>query len=193
MKPIICYLILISLLGCSAGGTTTGNPITVQLRLVDQQPFAWWRPISNKILIPSAHAAVTNAFFCFKRLRFKTDSSDETTDDNIDIDIGRMAIDPNGTNLATITIPSGVYRRIEFDLEEECNDIALTPSVEFTNSLAPFNHRTSDRMTIKFEGTFTATADTSLDLDIDVFFDTMDTINDGNDIKNLFEALSGDF
>ncbi len=193
MKLIINCLVLISLLGCSAGGTTTGNPITVQLRLVDQQPFAWWSPITNQIIIPSAYAAVTNAYFCFKRLRFKTDSSDETTDDNIDVNIGRVAIDPNGTNLVSVTIPSGVYRRIEFDLEEECNDVASTPSVEFTNGLAPFNHSTSDRMTIKFEGTFTATADTSLDLDIDAFFDTMDTINDGNDIKNQFEALSGDF
>lgn len=193
-RPNLASLALaVALVSCS-GGTTTGNPITVQLRLVDQQPFAWWRPVRDTLLIPHARAAASNVFFCFKRLRFKADADDNsTTEGNVDLEIGRVAIDPAGTNLVSLTVAAGRYERIEFDLEKECDGVSNRPSVEFTNTLAPFNHSTEDRMTIRFEGVFEATADTTLDLNVDLFFDKMDQINDGEDIKNEFELLSGDF
>ncbi|MFP5459664.1 MAG: hypothetical protein ACLGG7_13080 [Bacteriovoracia bacterium] len=194
MKPVTLILLLSVLAACSNGGTTTGNPVRVQLRLVDQQPFAWWRPVKNHILVPDARAAVTNAVFCFKRLRFKALATDEsTTSGNVDVELGRVAIDPAGTALQTVSVPAGRYERIEFDLEKDCDGVGGTPSVAFSNDLAPFSHSTQDGITIKFEGVFVAEQDAVVDLNVDVFFDVMDTISDGANIKPSFELLSGDF
>jgi hypothetical protein len=184
-------LLLISFFVVSCGGSTTGNPISVSLRMVDQQPFAWWRPVRSLILIPEAHAAASSVYFCFKRLRFKANSSGGGED--IDLEIGRVAIDANGTDLTSIRVPAGTYERIEFDLEEECDGTSGRPSVEFVNTNAPFNHSTTDRMTIKFDGSVTISADTTLELNIDLFYDEMDSFSSSDDIKTLFEALSGDF
>ena len=185
-------LLLLMLAGCS-GGTTTGNPVTVSVRVVDEQPFAWWRPVRNTVLIPEAHAATTNIFFCFKRLRFKFDSSGSGGSGNIDLTLGRVAIDPNGTSLGSVTIPSGVYDRIEIDLENECDGVASRPSVEFTNLNAPFNYSTEDRITVKFDGAFTATENAAVDLNIDLLIDAMDTVTPADDIKDVLEAVTGDY
>ncbi|MBY0516345.1 MAG: hypothetical protein K2P81_05520 [Bacteriovoracaceae bacterium] len=192
IKSLILFsLVLVT--ACS-GGTTTGNPITVSLRLVDQQPFAWWKPIKNTILIPEAHAAVSNVYLCFKRLRFKFDTSASSGGSgNIDLTLGRINIDPNGTSLGNINIEAGSYQRIEIDLEKECDGVINRPSVEFTNSTAPFNYSSIDRMTIKFEGNFSSTGDINLDLNIDALLDEMDLITGGDNIKNRLEAVTGDY
>lgn len=191
MKTFMLALLL-ALVGCS-GGTTTGNPVNVNVRLVDEQPFAWWRPVRNTVLIPEAHAAASDIFFCFKRLRFKFDDSGSGGSGNIDLDLGRVAIDPNGTSLGSVSIPAGSYDRIEIDLENECDGVASRPSVEFTNLNAPFNYSTEDRLTVKFDGSFTATDNATVDLNIDLLIDAMDTVTPADDIKDVLEAVSGDY
>lgn len=193
MKALMHLILLVLLVACS-GGTTTGNPVQVDLRLVDVQPFAWWRPIKNKILIPEAHAAVTNVYFCFKRLRFKFDNSvGSGGSGDINLSLGRVAIDPNGTTVGSFTISAGTYERIEIDLDKECDGVASRPSVEFTNGNNPFNYSSQDHITIKFEGSFVASANQTLDLNIDLLLDEMDTITLADDIKDSLETVTGDY
>ena len=190
---LIIALTLLLLSSCSGGGgTTTGNPLRITLQVVDQQPFAWWKPIKDRFTIPLAHAAVSNVFFCFKRLRFKPDESG-TFSENFDLALGRVSIDPNGTGLGSFQVPGGRYERIELDFDKECDEVANRPSVEFTNGNAPFNHSTLDDITIKFEGSFIVTEDVTISLNIDPILDRMDTIVSTDDIKNELENVLGDF
>jgi len=189
MKALISFILLISLYGC--GGTTTGNPVAtkqVTVTMQDQQPFAWIKK-GWDALIPSAFANVSNVKFCFKRLRFKPDSV--TNGSNHDLLLGEISIDPNGTNLLTVSVPEGTYGRVEFDLEKECEGTPLKPSVTFTNNFGTFS--TQDNMTIKFDGVFVVSADSTLTLNIDVLLDALDTVNADNAIKTTLEAVSGDF
>lgn len=184
--------ILITLLFLQAcgGGTTTGNPVqkkNVNIQMEDQQPFAWIKKISDALVKP-AYANVSSVKFCFKRLRFKPDSS--TNGSNFDLTIGEVDVNPAGTNLLTVSVPEGVYERIEFDLENDC-DGGTKPSVQFTNDLGSFS--TTDNMTIKFDGVYTVNADGTLVLNIDSLFDAMDTVTNDNEIKTKLEAATGDF
>lgn len=188
MKPLLLTLMLIL---WSCGGTTTGNPVdksNVTIRMQDQQPFALLRNISEGI-IPSAKAAVSNVKFCFKRLRFKAEVSDSTGKE-IEFNIGEVEIDPNGFNLATVSVANGTYNRVEFDLEKDCEG-ATNPSVTTSNDNGTFT--TDDRMTIKFEGSYTVSADGTLNLNVDALFDALETVNNGNQIKNVLESATGDY
>lgn len=189
MKNIFCTILLALLYSC--GGTTTGNPVAkkqVDLRMEDQQPFAWIKK-SWDLLIPPAYANVSNVKFCFKRLRFKPDSS--TNGSNYDLFLGEVTIDPTGTNLLTVSVPEGTYQRVEFDLEKECDGTASKPSVSFTNGSGPFS--TIDNMTIKFDGNFVLTGDSTLTLNIDALLDVLDLVTNDNQIKTSLEAAPGDF
>ena len=188
MKSIF-LLVLFSLSSCG-GGTTTGNPVhTVNLKMQDRAPLAFLKKISDAIL-PSAYANISGISFCFKRLRFKPDESTNGT--NYDLELGRVEIDAvNGTDLLTIVVPEGTYRRIEFDLEGGCDGDALKPSVTFLNGSTSYS--TQDNMTIKFEGTYRVTSNGTLNLDIDALVDTMNTISDSNQIKSELENSTGQF
>ncbi|MFP5386922.1 MAG: hypothetical protein ACLGHN_12635 [Bacteriovoracia bacterium] len=185
-------LILSSLIFLSScgGGTTTGNPVqrTVSIRMEDQQPLAWIKNLSDSI-IPSAYAAVSNISFCFKRLRFKPDSS--TDGSNYDLVLGQVTINPAGTNLLSVSVPEGTYTRIEFDLENGCDGDMAKPSVVFTNNSGV--RSTNDHTTIKFDGVYVVSADGTLDLDIDALIDAMDTITLDNQIKTTLENAPGSF
>ena len=193
MNQLLPFALLVTLVSCS-GGSTTGNPISVNVRLQDAQPFAWWKPIRNSVLIPEAMAAVSNVFLCFKRIRFKYDDASEVGgSDNIDIELGRVSLDPTGTSIGSYTIPEGSYERIEIDLEKECDGVASRPSVEFTNGNSPFSYSSQDRITIKFDGQFVAAGGQTIDLDVDGILDVMDAITPADDIKDLLEDVTGDF
>jgi len=185
----ILFLILIlttSSCGPGGGGTGTGNPVTV--RMQDNQPFAWLKK-SFETIIPSAQAAVGSVKFCFKRLRFKPDSS--TSGSNYDLNIGEVSIDPSGTNLLTLSIAAGRYERVEFDLENECDGVPGKPSVSFTNGNGTFS--TTDRMTIKFDGVFIVDGTKTLNLNIDALLDNLELVNNSNQIKVSLESATGDF
>ena len=187
----ISIIIMLLILQSCGGGSTTGNPISttnVAVSMQDKQPFAWLKYI-NEAFISSAYAAVSNTKFCFKRLRFKPDSI--TAGSNFDLILGEVTINPSGVSLLTVTIPSGTYTRVEFDLEKECDGVAGKPSVIFTNGTGTFS--TIETMTIKFDGVYVAGADGSLTLDIDSLFDAMDLITANNQIKTALEAAPGGF
>jgi hypothetical protein len=154
----------------------------------DRQPLAFLRQTSDAI-IPSAHAAVSGTKFCFKRLRFKPDSS--TAGSNIDLTLGQVDIDPSGTSLLTVSIPEGTYRRVEFDLEKECDGVSGKPSVSFSNDIGSFS--TQETMTIVFDGTYVASSSGTLTLDIDALLDALDIVTNSNQIKTSLENAPGDF
>lgn len=189
MKFIFLIFILVFFVSC--GGTTTGNPLEtkqISVTMQDQQPFAWIKK-SWDMLIPSAYANVSSIKFCFKRLRFKPDSS--TDGRNFDLVLGEVTIDPNGTNLLTVAVPEGLYERVEFDLEKECEGTPSKPSVLFTNDFGTFS--TLDNMTIKFDGQFTVSTDSTITLNIDALLDALEPVTNDNQIKTSLEAVSGDF
>ncbi len=174
----------------ACGPTTTGNPVQVPVavRMEDRQPFGLFQKAIDTI-IPSAYAAVSGTKFCFKRLRFKPDSS--TAGSNIDLTLGQVDINPAGTSLITISIPQGTYRRVEFDLEKECDGVLGKPSVTFSNGNGVFS--TQDSMTIIFDGTYTASSSGTLTLDIDALLDALDLVTNSNQIKTSLENAPGNF
>ena len=187
---IISILVLFSLSGCSFlgddGGTTGGNPLTVDVNLASYD-----NSIASMILrmiIDDAKANITSLNFCFKRIRFKTSSNG--SEFNYNFDIGEVAILSTGTTLNAITIQAGTYSRVEFDLEKDC-DGTTKPSVSFVNGNGSF--QTNDRITIKFDGNFTIDQ-TTLSLFVSNFTSVIKTYNGtNNDIKITLEALSGTF
>ncbi len=190
MKALILgsLLFLVSCAG-GGGGTTTGNPVkTVNVRMEDQQPFAWMKRISDSF-IPSAYANVGSVDLCFKRLRFKPVENDDSTAENYDLDIGLVTIDPNGTNIMSVSVPEGTYRRIEFDLEGNCNGLGA-PSVSFLNGAT---YSTQDNIKIKFEGILVVDSDKTVTLNTDIILDALDNVTSDNQIKNTLEAVTGDY
>lgn len=190
MKTLILVLLLLLVSCAGGGGTTTGNPVkTVNVRMQDQQPFAWMKRISDS-LIPSAYANVGSVSLCFKRLRFKPVENDDSTAENYDLTLGLLTIDPNGTDVVSISVPEGTYRRIEFDLEGNCNGLG-DPSVSFVNGMATYS--TQDNIKIKFEGVLVVDSDETVNLDTDKILDALDTVSANNQIKNTLEAITGDY
>ncbi|MBT5968933.1 MAG: hypothetical protein HOG61_06100 [Nitrospina sp.] len=101
-----------------------------------------------------------------------------------------MAILSTGTTLNAVTIQAGTYTRVEFDLEKNC-DGTTKPSVSFVNGNGSF--QTNDRMTIKFDGSFTIDQ-TSLSLFVVNFTNAVKAYNGtSSNIKPTLEALSGSF
>lgn len=191
--PALAALLAIGLGACAGdegSGTTTGNP-RVDLEFAPYGAdggslFSW--------LIPNAYASHSEVKLCFKRLRFKQEgetTSDAATDaDNQDFtpgDGGQVTLDPTGTALAAIELPKGIYKRVEFDLEDECGSGL---SVQVTNGATIY--ATDDRITIKFEGTFeAATNGQVVKLGVSTILNALDGVTDGTQIKDAVEAISG--
>lgn len=141
------------------------------------------------LIIPKSYAAVDSLKFCFKRLRFKKEIEDpnETLDDNIDLDLGQVVISSTGTLLGTVEVPQDTYKRVEFDLENDC-DGTTKNSVELTNGNGSFD--TVDRITIKFEGTFVVDGEKTLELGVDNILTAANNYSSGS-LKDALEAVSG--
>ncbi len=144
-------------------------------------------------LVPTAHATVNQVNFCFKRLRFKADdvdSADPQTDgDNIDLEVGLLPISTSGTAITNIIVPEGVYRRVEFDLEDNC-DTGYSAQIQNTSG----DYETASRVTIKFSGQFTADGSSqALSLGIDEIVGQIDAFSGAGSLKDALEAASGEF
>jgi hypothetical protein len=200
LKTIICRLSIIGLLLLSScelfqdgnGGTTTGNPgvTKLELRFDSYDQTAFLDHILNSF-ISKAYAQVNSASFCFKRLRFKKaddSTSDPTTnEDNIDFDIGEIVLSSSGVLLGSIELPTGEYKRLEFDLESDCSS---GYSVDLNNDAGDF--QTTDRITIKFRGSFTASSSNqTLSLGIQHIIDALDSHTGSQDLKDTLEDVSG--
>lgn len=143
------------------------------------------------LLFPKAYAAISDLRFCFKRLRFKRDLPDgvESTDDNIDIELGETSISASGIDLGTVSVPADTYKRIEFDLENDCVAGSTLNSVSLVNDFG--THNTTDRITIKFEGTFVVDGAESVVLDVQNIMDAANSYDGTGTLKDALEAVSG--
>lgn len=148
--------------------------------------------VTLKLGTYNASRALSATTLCFKRLRFKmsseTTSSDVTSDsDNVDFTPGEITLSDSGTNLGATTIPEGTYERLEFDLERDGSGCTSGKSVQITNASGTFS--TTDRVTIKFEGTFTATSSNKvLELGVQNIVNALNAVTNSNNIKDDLEA-----
>ena len=188
-RYLSAMLSLITLASLSACGREANPTITLKVASLSA---------SNPILdffIPSAHAAVSSAKICIKRLRFKqedggsTGSTQGDGSDNIDFSPGEITL-AAGTTIGEVTIPSGLYKRLEFDLDRVCQ--GSNQSVSFQNDFGSFSSNAT--ITIKFEGQFdAASSGQELELGFGSIITAMDGVAAGassNDIKNALENAS---
>lgn len=177
--------------GCAKENTLSTHQVAVQ--------FSSYSTAQNKInnklwsifLPQEANATVTSLKMCFKRLRFKmadeTTSADPMADsDNIDFNLGEINISSGATALGTIALPAGNYKRVEFDLENSC---ASGKSITLVNSNGSFS--STDRITIKFEGDFTANADGTLTLGVQQILTQLNSYSASGTLKTAAESISG--
>ena len=182
---IFLIIVLIFNLGCSRNSTETGNP-GVELVLTDFSTTSMQKSgtVSSR--------SVASVRLCFKRLRFKISDEDtnvnvEVDEDNIDLELGQVDLDPDGGVLTTVSVPPGIYSRIEFDLDSDCMNQG-TPSVIVDNDNdggTPFE--TDDNMTIKFEGQVSVSVDTRLELAIGNIINALDAVTSADQIKDALE------
>lgn len=164
-------------------GTQTGSGlVAIELKSYNAPNLAAVSPKS-----------VSNIKLCFKRLRFKTEGENTSSNhdedpDNVDFALGPVTLSPAGTSLGNINLGQGTYTRVEFDLDHNCSFGAI----EVTNSAGTF--RTPETTTLKFEGTFNMlTTNKTLALGIQNIIGALDTVTNSDDIKDAVEAATGDF
>lgn len=144
-----------------------------------------------RLFLPEANAAVSSLKLCFKRLRFKSaneaTSADPLADsDNIDFNLGEVNISSGSTALGIITLPEGNYTRLEFDLENSC---ASGKSIDLVNTNGSFS--STERITIKFEGNFTANADGTLTLGVQQILNALNSYNGAGSLRTAAESIGG--
>lgn len=186
---IAMIAICASIVGCEAEKETDSSEqytIGIEYGSYTTARFFLW-----DLILPQANASVSELSMCFKRLRFKKaeeeDSLDPTLDDdNIDFNLGQVSVSSAGTYLGDIVLPAGEYTRLEFDLESDC---AGGYSLMVTNNNGTFS--TTDRITIKFEGLFTADSDGTLTLAVQDILNALNSFNGSERLKDAAEAISG--
>ena len=121
-------------------------------------------------------------------MRFKASDSDLGSD--VVLELGEVIIKPEGTPLGLIRISNGNYKRIEFDLEKDC-DGTTKPSVSLLNDNGTYS--TQDRITIRFEGDFSPSSG-DLGMFVQNFINVLKnyTPADG-DLKDVLESISGTY
>ena len=162
------------------------RPVSISL---SSYTTASYNPLD--LIIPSSYAAVSSLKFCFKRLRFKQnleDTVDPTVEDNIDLDLGQVTISDSGTLLGQVEVPEGEYKRVEFDLEEDCDD-TVKNSLDLINDSG--THSSTDRITIKFEGTFIVDGEETLELGVQNIMSAANAYDGTGSLKDALEAVSG--
>jgi hypothetical protein len=190
MRIFLGAIISLLILGCSGGGegTSTGNPLVSLKFDAFNAAFAFSKTSDVTPL------TVSSLSMCFKRLRFKLENEasnpdPEQDEDNIDFYLGDVTISSLGTTLDGVRLPLGTYKRIEFDLSDDCPS---HKSVQVTNSSGTFSSTSS--MTIRFEGTFVNSGtDADLALEIQQIVSALNTVTNSSQIKAKAEGVDGSF
>lgn len=144
----------------------------------------------SQFLIPNAYAAVSDLRLCFKRLRFKKDVSDiadPLLDENVDLNLGEVAITSGGKSLSVVNIPADTYYRIEFDLEPTC----AGKSAYLTNDFGVFS--SSENIKIKFNGVFVVDGSETLVLGVQDILNAANAYQGTSSLRTSLESISGSF
>ncbi len=107
-------------------------------------------------------------------------------EDSIDFKLGEVDLSSGVSSLGRIDLPEGDYRRIEFDLESKCGHES---SVQVFNQNGLF--KTSDRITIKFDGSFSAKDLSVLTISVDSILKAAEQISTDSEIKKTLLQTSG--
>lgn len=188
IRLTLSLILLVSLYSCNSKDsslTTSGAkyPVNVSLGSYTTAGF-------SQFIIPSAHAAVSDLRFCFKRLRFKKDVSDidnPLIDENIDLTLGEVNISSTGTTLALVNIPADTYYRVEFDLEPNCGGKSLYLSNDFGV------YSSTDSIKIRFDGVFVVDGSETLQLGVQDILNAANSYNGTIAIRDHMESVSGNF
>ena len=182
VSVILVAMALVFTMGCSQekGVTMSFGSEVAQNSILD-------------FLMPSAFASSTQVKMCFKRLRFKIDQQ-ATTDkdnspDNIDFAIGEVTVSETGATLGTVDVPAGNYRRVEFDLDNDCD---TGYSIQVTNSHGTFE--THSALSLNFLGDFTSDESAqSLVFAIESILSAASSYDGTGQLKAAVEAAEGEF
>lgn len=188
VRLLAILLVSFGLYGCLPGSdspfsSSKSYPVSMQLG-------SYTTASLSNLFIPEAYAVVSDLRFCFKRLRFKKDLADTVDptldDDNVDLVLGEVTVSDSGSALATVSVPEGTYYRVEFDLEPEC----AARSVNLSNDFGAFN--STERITIKFEGTFVVNGSETLVLGTQNILNAANGYNGVGSLRDALENVSGD-
>ncbi len=180
-------LSLIPLGGCSKAEEST---VSIQFGT-----YTASNSLLPEFLVPSAYAALSNAKFCFKRLRFKkADVAEESAEDNVDFTPGQVTLTSSGTTIGEIKLPTATYQRVEFDLEPNCV-AGASNAAEGTNSQGNFS--STSNIKIVFRGTFEASdAQETLTLGVTSIITALNQLANGasgNTVRDALESAGGTF
>ncbi len=117
------------------------------------------------------------------------DSNDDD-EDNIDLNLGEVNYSPSlgAQEITSVTVPADDYRRIEFDLDNNCSK-GYSILVNNGSVLS-----SSDHIKIKFEGKFNATtSEAKLILGLDSIIAALETVSQSSELGNTLEGTSGSF
>ncbi len=190
MKNLVFLILLIFINSCGGSdGRESSRAVVIKL---SQFSNAFYNPLD--VLIPKAHAAVSDTKLCVFQIRFKTSENDPTNnqDNNQSIALaaGEVIVSGSGTILGTINVKDGIYTNIELDLDTSCES---EKSLSFTNDNGSFS--SAENMSLKFTGVLEISGSFTLSLDPQKQMDALsgwNTTSDEEDLDTIIQAISGD-
>jgi hypothetical protein len=186
---VIGLAMLLALVGCQSEEAPVSG--TKSHRVTLRTSSFSTASIFSPWLINEAYAGVSELRFCFKRLRFKKDTSDvpgdddDLLDDNIDFNLGEQIITSSGGLLGTVNVPEGTYYRVEFDLEPECAGVSAQVSNDFGT------YSSNEQIKVKFDGVFVVNGSETLELGVQNILSEVNAHNGGS-LSDRLESISGD-
>lgn len=164
-------------------GTSTGNPV-LSLKV---KAFSNSNLSSNNL----STLNVSSLKMCFKRIRFRSSAGEDIefdSSEDSEIKFGDLEIINTGTELGKLKLPKGNYNRLEIDLNDDCSS---KKSVQLINSNGSF--ATDDRISIRFEGNISVSADNTLELSMQKIIDSLNTVTNNEEIDEKAESINGSF
>jgi hypothetical protein len=191
VRNLFLLAALIALVSCNSGSKSSPVSDTSKYPVsVSMGSYSTAGMFMRNLIIPEAHAAVSDLRLCFKRMRFKkdiTDIDDPLVDENIDLELGEVSISGAGTILATVNVPADTYYRVEFDLDPSC----AANSVYLSNDFGSFT--SAEGLKIKFDGVFVVNGSESLQLGVQDILNAANAYNGTGSLKDALESVSGNF
>lgn len=172
ITAIALFAAIAFLNGCGGQGARSSDPAVT----VFTQPYS------------SAFTGVQSLSICLESITFQETAS-ETDDGIMEIRPRKtQALETQGTDLTTIQVPSGTYKRIELILDNVCG---TGESLSLQNLSGSFS--SSDQLILRFEGELTLEADTDLGLDLDIFLNELGSITSNPQIRTRLDAQIATF
>ena len=171
---LVLGLLIVLFQNCGAPqGTETGNP-SVKL------DFSSYTLAANQTL---------RADLCVFQVRLKKVGSAENEGNLVSFPKGHVRLDPQGTDLGRLALPSGTYERIDMLLKSDCS---TTSSIEIENNQGLF--RSSQPLTLRFLGTIEIPSQGgTLTLQIQPFIQHLQSVTSDLELRSGLETVTGTY